>query len=208
MTPYTLYDFLSFIIPGAGILAAAVFGWSGQPRTEPGASAMVGILAASFVVGHLNAAIAVFLQPVWWGHRPGTDVPSTEGLFVARGPYGPEDERAFMAALRERFSSKHSDRALFELAYSALQRDGKDDRLQTLNQQIGFYRNAVSACLIAAAIVVLAAATGRSYLPVALWLPTLGVSVVLLVMRYRRFWVWFGGYVLRGAVVQGSAAGR
>ena len=49
------------------------------------------------------------------------------------------------------------------------------------------------------------AAAGRTYLLPALWLPTLGVATILLVERYRRFWVRFGRYVGLGWMAFGIA---
>jgi hypothetical protein len=206
VTPYTLYDFLSFIIPGATILAAVVFGWTGGPHSEPGVSATAGILAASFVVGHLNGAVSVFLEPLAWGARPGTRVQSLQGLFGPGGRYNAKDEAEFMDALRRNFPGGYGDQALFDLAYAALQREGKDEATRTLNQQIGFHRNTASACVIAGAAILVENAFGHNNLTVVPWLPLLGGALFLLVACYRRFWVHFGSSVIRAAVIRSRDA--
>lgn len=202
MQPFTLFDVLSFVIPGGAVLATAIFGWTGGPRSEPGGTALVGILAASFLVGHLNTAIAAFLEPLAWGHKPGSRVKSTWGLFGGRARYSAEEQTRMMTALRAQFPGVATDQMVFDLAYTrALQTDGVRELLQTMNQQIGFYRNTACASLIAAAMVVAFAVLGHPYLAPALWVPTLAVVALLLVARYRRFWVRFADHAVRNAML-------
>src|SRR6266545_8309707 len=105
MWPPSIYDSLSFVLPGGTVLFTSVYGWNGWPYPEPGATAAIGILAAAFVVGHLNAALAAFLEPLAWRHRPGQRMSSTWGLFGPGGVYTAAEQdtvEAEMAAKLER----------------------------------------------------------------------------------------------------------
>src|SRR3981081_3537331 len=86
------YEYLSFVLPGAVVLFAAVYGYFGWPWGEPGATALVGILGACFIVGHLVAAVAQFCQPILWGHRPSNAADSKWGLFTTSSPLASETE--------------------------------------------------------------------------------------------------------------------
>ena len=69
--------------------------------------------------------------------------------------------------------------------------------LSSLNQQIGFYRGMTVACLVSLAIEISLMVGWHTHLPGQLWLPLFVASLVLFVYRYRRFWRWYGDYVLR-----------
>lgn len=198
MTPtYAAYEFLSLVIPGGLLLAAAVYGWDGWRYDEPGATALVGILAASYVVGQANAAIANLLEPVLWLRRPGSRQDPTWGMFGPKGTYSEQDREHILGQLRARYGDVDFPRG-YNLAYTELYQLGKDEQLKLANQSIGFLRNMTCACVIATCLVGAYAAAGREALPAAIWIPIGVAASVLFAYRYRRFWRRFGDYVIRG----------
>jgi hypothetical protein len=72
MDRYSAYEFLAYLLPGGVVVFASWIGLQGWPTTEPGATSLVFLLAGSFFVGQAVAAVASLLEPVLWGHPPGT----------------------------------------------------------------------------------------------------------------------------------------
>ncbi|MHB8394343.1 MAG: hypothetical protein ACYDC5_07555 [Candidatus Dormibacteria bacterium] len=198
MPPYTIYNYLGSILPGAAIIAAALGGWLGIPRTEPGGSLVVGLIAASFVVGQLNSAVGVLLYPMLWAQKPGTKVSSVNGLCQR---FGAADYATMLSALKSRLHLDNlSDDSVFSVLYSKLLQTPLSTMLATLNQEIAFYRNMFSATIIASLILLAAFLSGRRFVDLEVWLPILAICAVILGAQARRFWVHFGAHVLQGAM--------
>jgi hypothetical protein len=197
MNPYTAYEYLSFILPGGLITSVAFYGYFGWPYSEPGGTYLVGILAVAFVVGHLNAGLASWIEPGLWGDRPGGRTDSTWGMFGKRGPYDEEDRPGVEADVCNAMGESPF-RTAYNLGFTELRRQGQAGFLDILNSQIGLYRNLAVACGVCSIIVVGYNATDHQHLPLVPWLPILLVAAVVFTYRYRRFWVRFGDYVVRG----------
>jgi len=71
------------------------------------------------------------------------------------------------------------------------------DDLDRINSQIGFYRGMAVASAIAFITECVYVIVWHSHLPTALWLAIFGILTVLSAYRFRRFWRWFGDYVIR-----------
>jgi hypothetical protein len=199
VTPYSPYRWLAFVIPGGVILFAFFYGWNGWPFPEPGATALVGILAAAFAVGAANAGAANWVEPVLWLHRPGSGQDPSWGLFGTGCPYEERERAVIEAELRSRYGAEASFRTGYNLAYTELQHGGKADRLNQLNEEIGFYRNMTTACIASAVVIgVYTIVWDRRALPPVLWIPLFVAMAILFGYRYRRFWRRFGDYVIRG----------
>lgn len=205
MIAYTAYQFLGFILPGALVLFASVYGSTGWPRSEPAASGLVGVLATSFVAGHAVAAVAGWLEPLAWGSRPGRRVESMTGLFGTKGYFDELERPVIEERLRTLFGSELQPQTCFDLAYTRLQQQGKDSVVQLMNQEIGFHRNMASASIASFFVTVGVAVAGRGdHLRPDVWLPTFGVAALLFVFRYRRFWRRFAHNVVRGVLAEGQ----
>ncbi|HEU5205375.1 MAG TPA: hypothetical protein VFU17_13875 [Candidatus Limnocylindrales bacterium] len=89
-------------------------------------------------------------------------------------------------------------RRLYQLAYTEIQQTGKAGRLNTLNSQIGFYRNAAAALILAAVLHAGVQVFGEAKLPIYPWVPLYAGCGVLFAFRYRRYWRQFGDNVIRG----------
>jgi hypothetical protein len=195
MGPYSIYDYLTFILPGGIVLFAAAYGWFGWPWHEPGASALVGLLAAAFIVGNALAAIGTWIEPLLLGASPGSTPDGLWGQFADGDRF--EGRRAEITSV---FESRYGEADLtksYRLAQAELRTSGKADDLSRISSQIGFYRGMAVASAICFLIELVYVCVWKSHLPTALWLSIFALLVVLSVYRFRRFWRWFGDYVLR-----------
>jgi hypothetical protein len=205
MGPFSLYEYLSYILPGSTVLFVAAYGWYGWPYKEPGATALLGLIAASFIIGTAVHTVGTYLvEPVILGSRPGARPDSLWGQFGQDDRHYGEQE-AFEALFRDRYGADTSLAAGFALARTEVQKSpGSGDGLDTLNQQIGFSRGMATGCLTGLAIECVLAGFGRTHLLPGLWIPTLAVTTWLFAYRLRRFWRWYGDYVLRSIKVIAS----
>lgn len=195
MGPYSIYEYLTFILPGASMLFVSFFGWLGWHWKEPGGTALVGIIAASFIAGNALSAFATWLEPLLLGGRPGSIPNGLWGQFAPGDRYaGRRDE--LLLVLRERYGEVSLEDG-YALARTEVRASAEGGGLEKLNQQIGFYRGMTVAAVVGLLIEVAFAAGWHTHLPPGLWIPVLGASVVLFSYRYRRFWRWYGDYVLR-----------
>lgn len=194
-----IYEYISFILPGGLVLAAILYGFEIVPPTaNVSATFLILLTATAFVFGHLNVAIANFVEPLAWGRWPGTRPSSTAGLFGKRGLYDPEYQRRVEERFDRLFPTASNFQQRFNLAYTLLRQEQLDGHLQVLNKQIGFYRNMATAVTVSLGIVIAASATGHYRLNLWPWIPLGVVALLLLVVRYRRFWIRFGDEVVRG----------
>lgn len=202
MGPFSLYEYLSYILPGSTVLFVGVYGWYGWPYKEPGATALLGLIAAFFVVGTaIHTVGTYFVEPVALGDKPGGGPDSLWGQFGPTDRHSGEQEH-FKSLFQERYGASTSLAAGFALARTEVQKDpSSSDGLDRLNQQIGFSRGMATACLVGLIIECVLSGVGRTHLLPAFWIPILGLATLLFVYRFRRFWRWYGDYVLRSITV-------
>ncbi len=198
MKDFSPYDYLSFILPGGLVIAVASIGFSGVPTQEPGASWLVVLVAASFVVGHGVATVASWMEPLAWGHAPGRPTDPAWGLTGPRGAFEASEWDAISEQCRSRYPSASTFRSAWNMGYLELQAGTARDRLAMLNQQIGFYRNTTVACIASVVLVVAQWATGYQFLDPRVSLGIFGLGAVLFTYRFRRFWRYFGMEVANG----------
>jgi hypothetical protein len=199
MDKLDIYQYISFILPGGLVLATVLYGFEVVPtNVSPSATVLILLTAAAFVVGHLNVAVANFLQPLVWGKRPGSWPPSTAGLFGKRGRYDEAQQQRIEKKFEQLFPDASSIQQRFNIGYTLLRQEQLDGQLQILNPQIGFYRNMATAAVLSLGILIAASATGHDHLNPRIWIPLNLVALLLLVSRFRRFWTRFGDEVVRG----------
>lgn len=194
MNPYSAYEYLSFILPGGVLLFASFYGYHGWHWKEPGATALVGILAACFVVGHANAAVAQYCQPLLWRQRPSNRSSSEWGMFGPHGAFPAEDDRDRVRAGLDAAYPGLSFQQAFNSAVGKI-RDS-DDHLKVLNSQIGLYRNLTAASLLSLVLVVYYNLSSHRHLPLLPWVPILVAVTLLFANRYRHFWRRYGAHVI------------
>lgn len=199
---FSAYEYLSFIFPGLTLAATIVYGWNGWPYGEPGVAALLGIVSAGFVLGHLVTAVANWLAPIYWGDKPGSRVASSQGLLGKNGPYNEEEWKRVEAIFAQLHPQLASFENRFRVEYSLALKGELGSRLQTFVDQIGFHRAMATASIASCVAVIALAMSGRDYLPPALWGPAFALAAIAFAARYRRFWTRLGDYVVREAVMR------
>lgn len=195
--PFSAYDYIGIVLPGGAVISTAFYGWFGWPYPEPGATALVAILAAAFAAGTAIGGFGAWLSPIALGKHPGAKSDPLWGLFDG------SDAEFDREQVHQRFEERLGQGklvVLYHLGYVRLQHENKAGRLDAINQQLAFNRNMAAAVLACLALVVLYAVMGKSHLPLLPWVPVLVVGLVLFTYRFRRQWRWFGTYVVRGVL--------
>lgn len=181
------------MLPGGLVLGVALYGKYGWPQDEPGATFLVALLSAAFMLGHIVAALANWLAPLAWGKLPGSDPPSQQGLFDKKGHLHGKGEADALKAFNKLLGPQPDlDRAI-KAGAKRMRAEARGKMLSVYNEQIGFYRNSATACLVATLIVVVyeLTAVGTPPMPAAFWVPALLVACLLFTGRYRRFWRYY-----------------
>ena len=197
MNPYSVYDYLTFIMPGTSVLFVAFYGWFGWPWAQPGASVLVGIIAAGFIAGNAVSALATWLEPMLLGGRPGSHTDGLWGQFAAGDRYADRKDE-IEAVFKTRYGC--SLNAAYRQAQTELRDLGKADGLDRINQQLGFYRGMAVAAVCSLIIEIVLDLAWHTHLPPGLWIPIFLVTTWLFAYRFRRFWRWYGDYVIRGVI--------
>src|SRR5262245_16696411 len=130
MDRLSLYDYLSFVLPGALILFVATYGDGGWPRGEPGAAAFAGLVAAAFLVGYLNAALGNAAEALVLGERPGGRADPLWGTLGAHSTYTDEEKAAATEHLLARYGPPLT--SAYRLGYTELSQTDRDGRLQIM----------------------------------------------------------------------------
>jgi hypothetical protein len=197
MDRFSPYEYLAFLLPGGLLLLAVSVVFEGWPPPDPGAGLLVILIGLAFVVGHAVASVASWLEPVAWGHLPGQRPNPFWGTIGKRGQYSETDRSQVEQDFRDRLGATGDLPAIYALGYTKLQQLKLDAHLQVLNQQIGFYRNTATACLLA---ILLELSTGVFAVgtPVGSRVALYGAGLALFATRYRRFWRYFTDAVIRG----------
>lgn len=201
-TSLSAYRYLTFLLPGALVLTVAFYGWNGWPYAEPGAGALLGLIAAAYMTGHIVVALANYFQPIWWGHSPGGRLESSEGLFDKGGRYE-KSKDAVLAAFSSSYPNVDGFEAQFGIAYQQVQKGALGPKLLSIVEEIGYYRSMATASAICMLLVLVFRLFGRTHLEVLLWTPIFIVSMAAHAYRFKRFWRYVGEYVT-GEVLSGT----
>lgn len=201
-TTLSAYRYLTFLLPGALLLFVSLYGWNGWPYGEPGAGALLGLSAASYMIGHVLVAIANYFQPVWWWQPPGGRLESSQGLFDKPGRYA-KSKDAVLAAFGKWYPQVTGFDAQFGIAYQEAQKGPLGAKLLSIVEEIGYYRSMATASAICFVLVLAFNLLGRHHLPLFPWLPIFLGSCAAHAYRFRRFWRYTAEYVT-GEVLQKS----
>lgn len=204
-TSLSPYRYLTFLLPGALVAFVAIYGWKGWPWGEPGAGVLLGLSAGSFMTGHVVVAIANLLQPVWFGHSPGTRLESSEGLFAKGGRFA-DDESAVRNAFKAQYPQLKSFEGQFGAAYVETQKGPLAAKLLSLVEEIGYYRSMAAASSMAALLVILYALAGKTHLPVWPWAAVLACACFAHAYRLRRFWRYVAEYVTADLLARATSS--
>lgn len=206
LSVFGLYDFVSLVFTGAALLAGVWWAAAGVPG-EPGASTVIALMAASFVLGHAVQAVGTLWEGRYWKLRGGW--PSDARI-------KPGSTRAYDAAFRsvisDALASRHGDAVrqlqstdLFGMARADLRADGADGRAELMNALYGMSRGfATTALMLIGVFVVKWIDTGDA-MP---WGAAAGCALLagaLFLYRVERFGYFFADQVWRDVA---ALAGR
>lgn len=192
----SVYDYLSYILPGGVVLIAGWYSFFNAKYQEPGAFAAIILIVAAYILGQAAAVIWYWLEPIAWGHLPFRQVDRTWGL-IGRNCAYPEDQRG---AIEATFKTRYGPQAFqsnYDLGYTEIQQSGKGDFLAILNQQIGLFGHLSAACLIGVVLVAGALMSGKGSANGLGWAALLIFGTLLFGVRYKHFWMRFGDQVVR-----------
>lgn len=192
----SVYDYMSFILPGGVVILAGWYSLTEAKYAEPGAFAAILIGIAAYVIGQAVAAVWNWFEPVAWGHWPFSRVDRTWGLIGDHGTYTTAEGATITAVFQKRYGSG-AFATDYDLGYAEIQQSGHGDFLAIMNQQIGLFGHLCMACGIG---LVMVATTKLPYQPTGLSIAfavVLALGVLLFGLRYRYFWKRFGDQVVR-----------
>lgn len=198
MDQLTLYDYLTFVLPGGVVLAVSTYASRGWPWPRPSAAILVLLTGAAFVVGYAISGISNLVEPCFLGQRSLRNPDPLWGTL--NGPSRMEDveKQQLRGLLSARYGKELTATAAYRRALVELRAKDKAPMLPTINQHLGFARGMAVASMISAIILIACAIFGDSHLAVQFWVPVSAGAAALFIARFRRFWRWFGENVLRG----------
>ena len=192
----SVYDYLSYIVPGAVVVTAWWYGFIGARYQEPGVFASIALVIAAYVVGLAVAAIWYWAEPAIWWHRPFARLDKTWGLIGARGAYPDDQREAIESTFAKRYRSGDFG-TNYDLGYTEIQESGKGDYLLIFNQQLGLLGHLSAACLLGGLVLVFAVIVRSTSVSALTWAIGLLVGSALFGARYRYFWKRIGDQVVR-----------
>jgi hypothetical protein len=204
-TTLSAYRYLTFLLPGALVLATAVYGWGGWLYGEPGAGVLLGLSAAAYVSGHIVVSIANFFQRVWWLQPPGGRLKSSQGLFDKSGRYAHSKDEV-IKAFSKAYPQVSEFEAQFGIAFQEAQKGPLASKLLSFVEEIGYYRSMATASAICIVLVVIFHLTDHQHLPIELWLPIFAVSTIAHAYRFRRFWRYVAEYVTGEVLLRNASS--
>lgn len=193
---FSLYDFVTYIFTGAALLAGVVWAVSGVP-SEPGATAALGLVVASYIAGHLVQALAVLWEREWWGRIRGGWPSALRMMPDARQAYQPEFRELVLRGLSANRGSdivKLTPARQFALARADLRARGEDVRAETMNALYAFSRGlATAGIVLGVTFVVDWRVSGSGAAGVAAIVAA--VTALLFLYRFDRFGFFFADQV-------------
>ena len=192
----SVYDYLSYIVPGAVVLTAGWYAFLGAKFQEPGVFASIALVVVAYVVGLAVASVWFWVEPLLWRHPPLTRLDRTWGLIGRHGVY-PEDQRtAIQATFAGRYGAEDFS-TNYDLGYTEIQSSEKGNYLLIFNQQLGLLGHLAAACVIGSLMIVAAVVVGSRSADALWWAVALLIGSFLFAARYEYFWKRIGDQVVR-----------
>ena len=205
MEQLTLYDYLTFVLPGGVVIAAVTIGYRGWPWARPDAASLVLLTAAAFVVGYAVSAVANVFEPLFLGSLPGSHPDQLWGTLAGSSRLTEAEKALYRETLHTRYGVVLDDAACYRRGVAELRQKQLVPMLATINQHLGFARGMAIASALSTISLVVCAGLGHHHVTLAFWVPVGAVATALFVFRFRRFWRWFGESVLRAVAALESA---
>jgi uncharacterized membrane-anchored protein len=192
----SVYDYLSYIVPGAVVLTAGWYAFLGAKYQEPGVFASIALVVLAYVAGLAVAAIWYWAEPILWRHPPLSRLDRTWGLIGRHGVYPEEQRNAIQSTFAGRYRAE--DFATnYDLGYAEIQESEKGNYLLIFNQQLGLLGHLAAACVIGSVLIVVAVVLGTASVYALWWAVVLCGGSGLFAARYKYFWKRIGDQVVR-----------
>jgi hypothetical protein len=196
----SVYDLLGYVLVGGLLVAGCYWAVEGVPA-EPGVATVLGLVAFSYIVGHLVQSVSTFWERLVWragwpaelrlrpGHAKAYDN-RLRGLVAAR--LGPD---ASALRLRDQFA----------FARAMLRARGADAQPELMNVAYGFCRGLTTSSALLAVVFVVAAIVSDRSRPLGIAAGLAAAAAALLFVRCRRFGFRFADQVWRDLVALPTA---
>lgn len=201
-----LYQLSALVFPGAVISGGAYYAIAGLPP-DLSTAAVLGAIVVFYIAGNVVQGAAVLWETVYWRRTGGW--PSIRRMT-------PGDDRAYDDGLRALIQGK-LDRLVgaptnaipvldrFGLARAELRRQGQDGRSEAFNAIYGLSRGLATAGAVTALVMVVCAIVGHDARRNLIATAIVAVSVIAIMVRFRRFSFHFADQVWRDFAALGAA---
>ena len=102
---------------------------------------------------------------------------------------------AVLQAFKQKYPEAPEFEAQFGIAYLEAQTGPLAPKLESMVEEIGYYRSMATTSAICFFVVVVFNLADQTHLPPVPWLPAFAVATALHAYRFRRFWRYVGEYV-------------
>lgn len=185
---FSVYDFFGYVLAGGVLLAGTYWAFARLPE-EPGASAVLGIVALSYMAGHAVQAVATVWEGAVWKR---TGMPSANRMSDASTETSTAYEAALQALIRERVEhitgkAGLSAQTMFAIARAELRRRSSDSRAELMNTMYGLCRGVATAMGLLVPVLVAAAFSTGDWKRLAIAIAVATASAALFARRAHRY---------------------
>jgi len=143
---FSLYDFLGYVLCGAGVLVGSYWAFSELPL-EPGTAAMFGVIALSYAVGHAVQSLATVWEDTYWKHW---GMPSTNRMVPGKDGAYDDALRSLILARVEQITGRRDLQIndAFAVARAELRARQADGRAELMNTMYGLCRGLMTTAAV------------------------------------------------------------
>lgn len=198
---FSVYDFFGYVLAGGLLIAGTYWAFAELPN-EPGTAAVFGLIAASYMAGHLVQSVANIWEGALWD-RGG--VPSSVRLSAA-GEHTSNKHKPYDSALQELIKSRVSDITgaadlsiadMFAVARAELRARELDGRAELMNTMYGLCRGLTTSAALLIPIFIAAGIHTDDWPRLGIAICVATVAVLLYARRATRYSYRFADQVWR-----------
>jgi hypothetical protein len=186
---FSVYDFFGYVMAGGSLIAGTYWAFAELPP-EPGTAAVLGIIAASYAVGHLVQSVANLWEGWLWKKRgrPSSDRMSASSKDDAHEPY----DAALQALIKKRVeaivgSDELSVGDMFAVARAELRARQLEGRAELMNAMYGLCRGLTTSCVLLIPIFITAGIDTDDWTRLGIALGVVIVAAILYARRATRY---------------------
>jgi hypothetical protein len=219
---FSVYDFFGYVLAGGSLIAGTYWAFAKLPH-EPGTAAVFGIIALSYMSGHLVQSLATIWEGWLWSSRgipssvrlaapsPSTSQPGKKT--TAPRPYDSELQRV----IKDRIAgitgtATISTEAMFAVARAELRARQLDGRAELMNTMYGLCRGLATSAALLIPVFVAAGFKTDDWTRLGIAIGTAVVACLLYARRAERYsyrfadQVWHDFVALRTEAPAGSGS--